>query len=231
MVHVARQEPEGAPAAAREPHDGFRQEILSAARRRSGRPPDKRKSIYKQVAEFTEDVSDLSGVNSPESERGPPSLSGSAPRQPSSGYESSPPLDSAKRLTQELSEYRQERRDYRDYGDYRPPAARPHDPLPGRGVPFGEVFGPARQGRRTPASIYSDVHSRAAHAARNHVATTDPYAETQPLRTAPMHNNYRREFALGSAASPLAAGADAEEAGRQASAAGEEAGQAAERGL
>ena len=31
----------------------------------------------------------------------------------------------------------------------------------------------------------------------------DPYAEHQPLRTAPMPTNYRRAFAQGSAASPL----------------------------
>ena len=69
------------------------------------------------MAEFTEDVSDLSGVNSPVSE-----LSAD-PLQTSSGYESSPPLSSAQRLTRELPEYRHETR---HYSDYRAPPASKH---------------------------------------------------------------------------------------------------------
>ena len=70
------------------------------------------------MAEFAEDVSDVSGVNSPVSE-----LS-AEPLQTSSGYESSPPLPSAQRLTREIPEYR---RDARHYSDYRSaPAARQH---------------------------------------------------------------------------------------------------------
>ncbi|XP_037068837.1 uncharacterized protein LOC119090148 [Pollicipes pollicipes] len=51
----------------------------------------------------------------------PASHAGSAGQQPSSGYESSPSLDTSKRLTQELTEYREDRREYRDY---RTPAPR-----------------------------------------------------------------------------------------------------------
>lgn len=71
------------------------------------------------MAEFTEDVSDLSGVSSPVSELAAASLSGSTQRQHSSGYESSPNCEHPARLTQELSEYRQGTREYREY---RPPA-------------------------------------------------------------------------------------------------------------
>ncbi|XP_043190428.1 filaggrin-like [Amphibalanus amphitrite] len=209
---AARLEPEGAPAVVQQDgvrpegpqslpqtvgartelsrQEEVRQEALSAARQRSGRPTDKRKSIYKQVAEFAEDVSDVSGVNSPVSELSPD------PLQTSSGYESSPPLPPAQRLTRELPEYRHEAR---HYSDYRPaPAAKQH-----RSPPFAEVFGPTRSGRRTPAAIYSEAHNRAASSDRNSgTVPSDPYAEHQPLRAAPMTSNYRRAFAQGTAASP-----------------------------
>ena len=74
------------------------------------------------MAEFTEDVSDLSGVNSPVSE-----LS-AEPLQTSSGYESSPPLPSAQRLTRELPEYRQETRHYSDYRPAPAPVSTHHSP-------------------------------------------------------------------------------------------------------
>ena len=40
-------------------------------------------------------------------------------------------------------------------------------PVAGRSPPFAEVFGPTRSGRRTPAAIYSETHSRTASGDRS----------------------------------------------------------------